>query len=211
MLEPADLVVDTVGKGLAWYEVDVCGESNRANRPGLGAKSSAGCSRSVMSSMPTATHSPSANTRSWGSPCVRRRCSRLEPRRTSCRTPRHLRLTGVFPDEDVAAIDDLVGPFRERGVDVSVTLMQTYEASEISADEEIATVVRRYSRDVAGVDTVPHGKNAATDQRNFVNDAGIPAIIWGPGRVRSPTRPRMGASRPACRFVKVLCRTVEDL
>jgi succinyl-diaminopimelate desuccinylase len=121
-----------------------------------------------------------------------------------------------LPSEDVEDIDEemaeLFDPLRDAGFDVVVERTRTYEAAEIPVDSEIAAVVREHAADVAGVSTEPHGKDAATDQRNFVNDAGIPAIIWGPGvSEQSHTVDEWAPVDPIVDCVTVLCRTIEDV
>jgi succinyl-diaminopimelate desuccinylase len=64
---------------------------------------------------------------------------------------------------------------------VTVDRTRTYEAAEIPTDSPIAKTVCNHASKIADVPTAVAGKEASTDQRNFVNDANIPAIIWGPG------------------------------
>lgn len=55
------------------------------------------------------------------------------------------------------------------------------EGSEIPANNEYAELLRRISRNIANIDEKASGCSGWTDMRNFVNDAKIPAVIWGPG------------------------------
>jgi len=217
VLEPTELVVDTVGKGLAWYEVEVRGDAAHASRPGLG--------RNVLDALFAYENRIDA---------YRERIAEREHPLvgTSLCTPTMLeagtkenvipdraRLTfdrRFLPSESVddldAEMEGLFDGLREEGFEVSVDRTRTYEAAEIDADHEIATVVRRHAHDVAGVETAPHGKDAATDQRNFVNDAGIPAIIWGPGASeQSHTVDEWAPVDTLVDGVEVLCRTVGEL
>jgi succinyl-diaminopimelate desuccinylase len=217
VLEPTQLVVDTVGKGLAWYEVEVRGDAAHASRPHLG--------NNVLDALfgfdaqieafreEIAEREHPLVGRSLCTPTM------LESGTKENVIPDYAKLTfdrRFLPSEDVADLDKemetLFDGLREEGFEVSVERTRTYEAAEIDADHEIATVVRRHAHDVAGVETAPHGKDAATDQRNFVNDAGIPAIIWGPGvSEQSHTVDEWAPVDTLVDGVEVLCRTIEEL
>ncbi len=95
----------------------------------------------------------------------------------------------VLPGEDPDAIDAEVEALlervrEERGVETTWTRIQTYASSSIPIDHPLATSLRDRSVEAVGGDGgvgEPWGIEAATDARNFVNDAGIPAVTWGPG------------------------------
>lgn len=186
VLEPTELVVDTAGKGLAWYTATVSGESCHASGPELGKNALAGLLAiendlaAYQDRIGERTHELLG--RSLCTPTVARAGGKenVIPARAKLRFDRRF-----LPSESVEAIDaemdTLFDPVREQGFDVDVERTRTYDVAEIPTDARVAEVFRRHSSDVAGVDTAPHGKQASTDQRNLVNDAGIPAIIWGPG------------------------------
>jgi succinyl-diaminopimelate desuccinylase len=217
VLEPTGLVVDTVGKGLAWYEVEIRGESVHASRPNLG--------ENVLNALfdvreylddyreRIATRQHELVGKSLCTPTM------LETGIKENVVPDYAKLTldrRFLPSEAVEDIDDEIvsvfEPITEAGFEVEIERTRTYEAAEIPVDHEIADVVRTHSEAVAGVDTVPHGKDASTDQRNFVNDAGIPAIIWGPGvSEQSHTVDEWAPVEPIVDAVEVLCRTADDL
>lgn len=217
VLEPTELVVDTAGKGLAWYTLVVEGTAGHASRPHLAenalegllaVREGLGAYRSELAGRehPLLGHS-------LCTPTVARAgdSTNVIPDRAELRFDRRF-----LPDEDVEAIDAemdaLADPVREAGFEATVTRTQTYEAAEIPVDAEIAEVVRRHSVDVAGVDPAPHGKIAATDQRYLVNDAAIPAIIWGPGTpAQAHTDDEWARIDLLVGAVEVLCRTVGEL
>ena len=64
--------------------------------------------------------------------------------------------------------------------------IMVYEPAEIPIDSFLATVLRKYAAQISGVSTEPFGMLASTDVRNFINDAGIPAVNFGPGDLRDP-------------------------
>jgi succinyl-diaminopimelate desuccinylase len=217
VLEPTELVVDTVGKGLAWYEVEVRGKSVHASRPDLG--------ENVLDALfdvrehlddyreEIATRRHELVGESLCTPTM------LETGIKENVVPDYAKLTldrRFLPSEVVEDIDDEIAsvfePLVEAGFEVEIERTRTYAAAEIPVDDEIADVVRTHSEAVAGVDTAPHGKDASTDQRNFVNDAGIPAIIWGPGvSEQSHTVDEWAPVEPIVDGVEVLCRTIDDL
>ena len=95
----------------------------------------------------------------------------------------------VLPREDPDAVDAEVRALLDRvrtehGVETGWTRIQTYASSSIPVDHPLATSLRARSAEAVGGDGGvgdPWGIEAATDARNFVNDAGIPAVTWGPG------------------------------
>jgi succinyl-diaminopimelate desuccinylase len=217
VLEPTQLVVDTVGKGLAWYEVEVRGEAAHASRPHLG--------NNVLDALfayEGRIDDYRAEIAGREHPLIGESLctpTMLEAGTKENVVPDHATLTfdrRFLPSEDVEDLDEemetLFDGLREEGFEVSIERTRTYEAAEIDPDHEIATVVRRHAHDVAGVETASHGKDAATDQRNFVNDAGIPAIIWGPGvSEQSHTVDEWAPVDALVDGVEVLCRTIEEL
>lgn len=217
VLEPTELVVDTVGKGLAWYEVEVRGTSCHASRPSLG--------DNVLDALfdlkrrlddyreSIAQREHDLIGTSLCTPTM------LEAGTKENVIPDYAKLTldrRFLPSEDIADIDDEISavfePLTDRGFDVNIERTRTYEAAEIPVDTDIANVVRSHSEAVADVDTAPHGKDASTDQRNFVNDADIPAIIWGPGvSEQSHTVDEWAPADTIVDGVEILCRTIDDL
>jgi succinyl-diaminopimelate desuccinylase len=61
-----------------------------------------------------------------------------------------------------------------------------YEPAEIPVNSTIAQVLRKYASLVSGISKEPFGMVASTDVRNFINDAGIPAVNFGPGDIQQP-------------------------
>ena len=58
-----------------------------------------------------------------------------------------------------------------------------YESAEIPVDSLIANVLRKYAAQISGISKEPFGTMYSTDVRNFINDAKIPAVTFGPGDV----------------------------
>jgi succinyl-diaminopimelate desuccinylase len=86
-----------------------------------------------------------------------------------------------------------------------------YEAAEIPVDHEIAKVVRKNVEEVRKVQYAPAGTIGSTDQRNFINDAGIPAITWGPGWGKSHEYDEYIEISQVVDCSKILILTIMDL
>jgi succinyl-diaminopimelate desuccinylase len=85
-------------------------------------------------------------------------------------------------DDVDAEIDDLLAEVADRnGIEISWRRTRTYESAEIPTDSRVAEAFREHSASIADVPADPWGVTASTDVRNFVNDADIEAITWGPG------------------------------
>ncbi len=60
----------------------------------------------------------------------------------------------------------------------------SFDSCEIPDDHELATSLARSVRAATGRKATPKGLPAGTDMRLFVNQAGIPAVLFGPGDLR---------------------------
>ncbi|MFB6299201.1 MAG: M20 family metallopeptidase [Halobacteriales archaeon] len=217
VLEPTELVVDTAGKGLAWYTLTVDGESCHASRPHLG-KNALGAILSLdgpiaeyQDRIADRTHDLLGTSLCTPTMAAAGEKENVVPDHAELRFDRRF-LPSVDIDALDAEMDDLAASLREDGFAVTVERTRTYEAAEIPTDAAIASVLREHAAAVAGVETDPHGKEAATDQRNFVNDAGIPAIIWGPGTpAQSHTVDEWARTDLLAQSVTILCRSLEPL
>jgi len=89
--------------------------------------------------------------------------------------------------------------------------VMVYESAEIPMDHEIAEVVSKYTEKVIGHVPPPGGTIASTDQRNFINDAGIPAITWGPGWGKSHEFDEYVEVSQVVDCAKILVLTLLDL
>lgn len=194
VLEPTDFRVATSTKGLAVYRILVRGEATHASQPDSGTNAIARC-RPILE----AVEAYDAELRGrGGSVCGHARATVTEieagtdsnlavvPDRATVVLDRRVR-----PDESIPAVDEEVAALLDRladehDVDLTWERIQTYAPSSIPADHPLAVDLRE--RSVAAVGSrdgvgEPWGIEAATDARNFVTDAGIPAVTWGPGRL----------------------------
>jgi succinyl-diaminopimelate desuccinylase len=187
VLEPTGMRTATSEKGLAWYEITVSGSPSHASHPDQGDNAIANA-RLVLDALEQYDER------------VREREHDLLGRAFATTTridagvkenviPESATITvdrRMLPAEDVtdvdAELDSLLADVEaDHGIRTEWERTRTYAAAEIPVDSPIAEVFREHSATTAGVSTDPWGIEASTDVRNFVNDAEIPAITWGPG------------------------------
>ncbi len=187
VLEPTELRTATSEKGLAWYEITVEGDPSHASRPDQG-------SNAIRNAEPVLEALAAYDER------IRERTDRLVgdayatvtefdagtkenvvPERATITVDRRF-----LPSESAEGIDAEIAELleeveAEHGVETDWTRTRTYESAEIPTDGTLPETFRSHSQAVAGVEPDPWGISASTDVRNFVNDAGMEAITWGPG------------------------------
>ena len=189
VLEPTEIRTATSEKGLAWYEITVSGDPSHASRPDQG-ENAIQCAQPVLDAL--ASYDEEVRMReddlvgqAYATVTMLEAGTKenVVPERTTITVDRRF-----LPDESVqdidAEIDDLLTEIcADHGIEVSWERTRTYESAAIDVDSPLAEVFRRRSAEVADVPTDPYGINASTDVRNFVNDADIEAITWGPGDI----------------------------
>jgi len=194
VLEPTDFRVATSTRGLAVYRIVVRGKATHASQPDAGTNAIGGARRVL-----NAVEAHDADLRDRrGSLCGGARATvtavesgtgsnpAVVPDRAEVVLDRRVR-----PDESIPAVDNEVDTLldrlaRENGIDATRERIQTYAPSSVPTDHPLATCLRERSVGAVGSGGgvgEPWGIEAATDARNFVNDAGTPAVTWGPGRL----------------------------
>jgi succinyl-diaminopimelate desuccinylase len=189
VLEPTELRTATSEKGLAWYEITVDGDPSHASRPDQGTNA-IHHAKPVLDALETYDE----RVRSREDDLVGRAYATVTqfdagtkenvvPERTTITVDRRF-----LPSESAGEIDDEIATLledveREHGVETDWERTRTYESASIDVDSPLARTFRNHSADVADVSTEPWGIEASTDVRNFVNDADIEAITWGPGDI----------------------------
>lgn len=189
VLEPTGMRTATSEKGLAWYEITVTGDPSHASRPDQG-------SNAIHNARPVleALHEYDSTVRERVDDLLGRAYATVTmvdagtkenvvPEKTTITVDRRF-----LPREDVSTIDgemdELLAETADRhGIEVSWRRKRTYESAAIDPYSHLAEVLRRQSAAVADVPGEPWGIAASTDVRNFVNDAGMEAVTWGPGEL----------------------------
>ncbi|MFP4625647.1 MAG: M20 family metallopeptidase [Natronomonas sp.] len=189
VLEPTGLRTATSEKGLAWYEIDVQGDPSHASRPDQGTNAIESA-RPVLDTLEEYDQEIRAREddllgSAYATVTMFEAGTKenVVPERATITIDRRFLPSETAPeiDDEIDALLDSVAA--DHGVDVSWERTRTYESAAIDADSRLAETFRAHSADVAGVPTDPWGVTASTDVRNFVNDAGIEAITWGPGDI----------------------------
>lgn len=187
VLEPTGMRTATSEKGLAWYKFTVDGEPSHASRPDQGRNA-------ILQARPL------LDAISEYDETVRTRTDELVGRAYATVTelaagtkenvvPENAVITvdrRFLPSESIEEIDGEIEDIAastaaNHEIEISWERTRTYESAAIEADSMLAEVFRDNSAAVADVDPEPWGVSASTDVRNFINDAGMEAITWGPG------------------------------
>lgn len=189
VLEPTSMRTATSEKGLAWYEITVTGDPSHASRPDQG-------SNAIRNARPVldVLDEYDATVRERVDDLLGRAYATVTmvdagtkenvvPEKTTITVDRRF-----LPREDVSTIDEeideLLAETADRhGIEISWRRTRTYESAAIDPDSHLAEVLRQHSAAVADVPGDPWGIVASTDVRNFVNDAGMEAVTWGPGEL----------------------------
>jgi succinyl-diaminopimelate desuccinylase len=218
VLEPTDLKVMTAEKGLAWYHFNVEGRPTHASKPEQGVNAIDKAAKLI-----SALHEYNREIGGRSHPlCGRDVCSVTMIRAgtkenvipESCWLAIDRR---IIPGESIEQVDREIGEIVRRieGEDPDFKCVwkrvRLYESAEIPVDHEIARVVRKNVKEVTGVYPQPAGIVASTDQRNFINDAGIPAITWGPGWGKSHELDEYVEIEKVVDCAKILVLTILDL
>ena len=217
VLEPTELQVHTASKGTAWYTVTVKGQSSHASRPHLGENpllavlSMGKRIEEYRTEVAQATHPLLGNAMCTPTVCEAGSKENVIPSQAEIRFDRRF-LPGTSVETIDAEMEDLFSPLIDEGFEVDVERTQTFEPAEISPDEPIAKTFLELAADVTDGDPGPEGKVGGTDQRFFINDAGIPAIVWGPGDAgRAHTVDEFAEIDPIVDAVGVLCESFPRL
>lgn len=217
VLEPTELQVHTASKGTAWYTVRIEGESSHASRPHLGSNPLLALFSVVQrleayrEEVAEQTHPLLGEAMCTPTMCSAGSKENVVPSSAEIRFDRRF-----LPGDDVAQIDDemaaLFAPLREDGFRVSVERTQTFQPAEVSPDEEIAQTFLNLAEPHVSGSPGPAGKVGGTDQRFFINEADIPAIVWGPGDAgQAHTVDESAEIEPVLDAVEVLCRAFDEL
>jgi succinyl-diaminopimelate desuccinylase len=189
VLEPTEFKVATSEKGLAWYEIDVEGEPTHASRPDQGSNAIVDGRRVVE-----ALEAYDREVRERTDDLVGQAYATVTqfvagadgnkgvlPDRATVSLDRRF-LPGESAEDLDAELDAVLSDVAaETGAEISWRRTTTYESAAVPVDCHLAEVFREHSDAVAGAPTEPWGTKASSDVRNLINDAGMEAIVWGPG------------------------------
>lgn len=189
VLEPTGMRTATSEKGLAWYEIDVQGEPSHASRPDQGTNA-IDAARPVLDALEEYDQEIRAREdvllgSAYATVTMFEAGTKenVVPERATITVDRRFLPTETATEIDGEIDARLESVAADHGIDVSWERTRTYESAAIDPDSSLAETFRAHSAAVADVPTDPWGVTASTDVRNFVNDADIEAITWGPGDI----------------------------
>jgi len=189
VLEPTNLTVATAEKGLLWLDVEIRGKPAHASTPELGINSIEkaadfiNCLRGYREKFGLKQH-PLLG----GAVCS---VTMIEggikenviPGSCTVTLDRRL-LPGETLDEAEAEIRAILTQMKQQDATFEGIISRRgegFSAAEIPVNSYIAQMVKEAVKKVTGKLLQPSGAAYGTDARNFINDAHIPAIIFGPG------------------------------
>ncbi len=218
VLEPTSLRTATSAKGLAWYEITVIGEPSHASRPDYGTNAIENARR-VLEAL--AVYDADVRTREHDLlGCSYATVTEFQAGTKENVVPESATITldrRLLPSEAIKEVDSEIDSLlmeieANYNIETRWRRTRTYESAEVPADNAFADVVRNHSAAIAGVSADPWGIQASTDVRNFVNDAGMDAITWGPGKLDEAHTydEKIELSEVATGY-KVLRRVLEDM
>jgi succinyl-diaminopimelate desuccinylase len=219
VLEPTGLRVATAEKGLAWFRVTLRGRPVHGSvaEQGINAiekamkfageitKYHAGLSRKIHPLVGNAKCSITMIKGGTKENVIPESCAVSLDRR-------------INPDETVQGVEDEIRSILDRlsseDPEFRYEFQRTvvYESAEIAPDAFIAQLVRKHAARVAGTADEPYGTLFSTDVRNFINDAGVEAITFGPGEPNQPhTFNESIEIDQVVKCIRVLLLTANDL
>jgi succinyl-diaminopimelate desuccinylase len=218
VLEPTGLQVMTAEKGLAWYHFNVKGKPTHSSRPNHGINAIyvgaelISAIREYHKEIQKRQHLL----------CGRDTCSVTMIRAGTKENiiPESCCLSidrRIVPGETINQVDKeietIIRSLKEKIPDFECEFERVmfYEAAEIPVNHYIAQVLRKKTKEVTGVIPEPAGTLFSTDQRVFINDAGIPAITWGPGKGKAHELDESVEISQIVDCVKILVLTILDL
>jgi succinyl-diaminopimelate desuccinylase len=189
VLEPTNLAVVTAEKGLLWIDVEIRGKPAHASTPELGINPIEQAAdfitrlRAYRKKIGEKRHPLLGSAVCSVTMIAGGIKENVVP--GSCRVTLDRRLLpGEELDAVEAEIQAILAQMKEQDAAFECTIRRRgdgFAAAEIPVDSPIAQVVTAAVQQVTGTTLSPRGAAYGTDARNFINDARIPAIIFGPG------------------------------
>jgi len=218
VLEPTNLKVMTAEKGLAWYHFTVKGKPTHASRPERGINAINKATKLMLSLL---DYNREIGEKSHPL-CGRSLCSitMINAGTKENVIPESCWLAidrRIVPGETIQRVDEEIDSIIRRLRDEDSEFecewnrVMLYESAEIPVDHEIAKTIRIKTKEITGSFPEIGGTIGSTDQRNFINDAGIPAISWGSGYGKSHEQDEYVEIKQVVDCAKILVATIFEL
>ncbi|MGD2179289.1 MAG: M20 family metallopeptidase [Anaerolineae bacterium] len=186
--EPTTLVPVIAHKGEVYYDITTFGKAAHGSVPHLGVNAVFKMMPVIEGVQALAERLKLKNHPLCGHPTVNLgvirggEISNAVPDRCTISLDRRL-IPGETFEEAQAEIDAILAEIAtvDPEFEAAVTAPMTWKPMEIAEGEPIVIALRRQTEEVTGVDPGLEGWAATCDASLLVNDAGIPACIFGPG------------------------------
>jgi acetylornithine deacetylase/succinyl-diaminopimelate desuccinylase family protein len=183
--EPSELSIGLAQRGGAWIRAIAHGAIAHGSTPHLGVNAIESMARFVLASgnaLPDRTHpltgAPTINV----STIHGGRSFNVVPDRCEVDIDRRA-VPGETLDDVVGGVDRVLETLANRhpGFDVSIDVKDWCEPAETPVDAPVVAALRAAAGDVRGRPPDEVGFTGITDARFYTNDAGVPAVVFGPG------------------------------
>lgn len=184
--EPSDLSIGLAERGGAWITATAFGKAAHGSQPHRGVNAITTMARFLLrlpEGLPDVEHPlcgrPTVNAAliEGGS------APNVVPDRCAVDIDRRIVPGETDPAAVLAPFEAVVADLRRAHpeTELSVEIREWTDAAEAPADSRVAAIARLATSAETGATPLDAGFTGITDARFYINDARIPAIIWGPG------------------------------
>jgi len=184
--EPTDLALGLAERGGAWITATAYGAAAHGSQPGRGVNAITSMARFLLRlpEVIPATEHPLCGRATVNAALIEGGSApNVVPDRCAVDIDRRILPGEDDPDAVLAPFHQLAAELRREHpeVDVRSEIREWTDAAEAPADSEIADVLRAAVTAEGGSPPADAGFTGITDARYYINDAKIPAVIFGPG------------------------------
>ena len=184
--EPTDLALGLAERGGAWITATAYGAAAHGSQPGRGVNAITSMARFLLRlpEVIPATEHPLCGRATVNAALIEGGSApNVVPDRCAVDIDRRILPGEDDPDAVLAPFHQLAAELRREHpeVDVRSEIREWTDAAEAPADSEIADVLRAAVTAERGSPPRDAGFTGITDARYYINDAAIPAVIFGPG------------------------------
>jgi acetylornithine deacetylase/succinyl-diaminopimelate desuccinylase family protein/iron-sulfur cluster assembly accessory protein len=184
--EPSDMAIALAERGGAWITATASGRSAHGSRPDEGVSAITTMARLLLR-LPEAL--PDREHPLCGRPTVNAAlihggsAPNVVPDRCTVDIDRRILPGETSPEEVLAPFHAVIDDIRREHpeAELEVEIREWTDAAETSPDSEVAAAVRTAAIADGGGAPPDVGFTGITDARFYINDAAIPALIYGPG------------------------------
>jgi len=192
VLEPTELKIATAQRGLAWFEVIVGGRAAHAGTPYMGINAISKAMKAIEALERYHGRLAKKKHKLLGSPTCT--VTKIEGGIKENVVPPSCRLIvdrRMIPGESVRSVSSEVAETlsavakKERHFKFDLKQMGGFISSEVSPSIPLVSDLKKNLREVAGIRPKLWGTPFGSDMRNFVHDANVPAVTFGPGNIEN--------------------------